>query len=244
MGAYGQAPSRLTGFRGAGILAARTMGTSVDSSIPLFASFGLTALLSACSGSSANSSASTPPPAAGAGAATVASQARAIGGCSAPASGEEMRTSDVDDNGNPEVCKYYRTIDDPERPGQRKSMLARMTLDVNGDGKTDIERNFAADGLVVQESWDTDFDGRVDEVRSFEEGKITRAERDQDNDGRMEVIRFYDDGKLERKEVDTNGDGKPDRWEYFKRREDPCPPKARQARWRLPVGAHVVRITT
>lgn len=174
--------------------------------------------LIACGGSTAQSA---PAPTGSASPAVVgrASQSAAIGGCTPPTSGEDIRTTDVNDDGLPEVCKYYRTVDDPERPGQRKSLLVRQDLDVNWDGKVDIKRVFSSEGVVTREEWDADYDGRVDEVRTFEEGKIVRSERDQDNDGRMEVVRFYAAGKLERKETDTNGDGKPDRWEYFKRRE-------------------------
>lgn len=138
-----------------------------------------------------------------------------IGGCGAPTAGQELRTTDVDGNGRPEVCKYYADVDDPERPGQRKNVLVAQDLDVNWDGKVDISRKFGADGLVIEESWDADYDGNVDERRIFEKGIIVRAERDQDNDGRWDVVRFYEEGKLVRKETDTNRDGEPDRWEYF-----------------------------
>lgn len=166
----------------------------------------------ACGGSTqAASTGSTTPTAAG-------SKAAFIGGCNPAQSGEQLRVTDVNDDGFPEVCKYYREVDDPERPGQKKTVLLRQDLDVSWDGKIDIKRTFDASGLVVREEWDADYDGRVDEVRYFEDGKIVRSERDQDNDGQTDVTRFYVDGKLERKESDTNGDGKTDRWEYFKGR--------------------------
>lgn len=166
--------------------------------------------MAACGGPSR----AAPPPEAPAATARTTS-AVPIGGCQAPGSGEELRTTDTNGDGSPEVCKYYRDVADPERPGQNRTLLVRQDLDLNWDNKTDITREFGPDGNVVKESWDTDYDGRIDEVRTFEEGTIVRAERDQDNDGRFEIVRIYEDGKLVRKEIDSNGDGKPDRWEYF-----------------------------
>jgi len=129
---------------------------------------------------------------------------------------DDVRVSDIDEDGRPEVKKYYEQVPDPERPGQRKSVLVRQELDLTWDGRTDIWRYFDADGKVVKEEWDFDFDGNVDETRFFEDGVIVRAERDQNNDGQIDVVRFYaEGGKLERKETDTNGDGQPDRWEYY-----------------------------
>jgi hypothetical protein len=168
----------------------------------------------ACGGASQ----SAPPPDTAPASSVARSEPAPIGGCAAAGSGEELRTSDVDDDGRPEVCKYYRTIDDPERPGQQKSQLVRQDVDVNGDGKVDIKRLFDETGQATREEWDTDYDGRVDEVRLYEDGDIVRSERDQDNDGQMEVVRYYEEGKLERKETDTNGDGQTDRWEYFEGR--------------------------
>lgn len=172
---------------------------------------GLALLASACGGSTRAPENGAPP--AGARAPAVAAS---IGGCRPAESGEELVTSDLNEDGRPEVCKYYRNIDDPQRPGQNKSALIRQDLDLNWDGRVDIKRTFDAEGTVVREEWDADYDGKVDIVRTFENGVIVRSEHDQNNDGRMEIVRHYTDGKLERKEVDTNGDGKTDRWEYYR----------------------------
>lgn len=123
--------------------------------------------------------------------------------------------ADVDGDGRPEVVKYYQDVDDPERPGQKKSALMRQDIDLNWDGRLDVCRYFSAAGVVVREELDLDYDARVDDVRWYEEGTIVRSERDRNNDGRADVIRRYKAGKLTQKEVDTNEDGQPDRWEYF-----------------------------
>ena len=128
---------------------------------------------------------------------------------------DDLRTSDIDNDGKPEVFKYYSRIDDPERPGEKKTQLTRQDVDLNWDGKIDIWRYFDASGKVEREEWDTDYDGKVDDTRFFENGVITRAERDRNNDGRADMVRYYKSGALERKESDTNGDGQIDRWEYF-----------------------------
>lgn len=128
---------------------------------------------------------------------------------------EDVRTSDIDQDGRPEVYKYYKTVDDPERPGEKKTVLVRQDIDLTWDGKIDIWRYFDATGKVQREEWDTDYDGNVDETRYFEGGVMVRSERDRNNDGRADMTRYYKDGKLERKESDTNGDGQVDRWEYF-----------------------------
>jgi antitoxin component YwqK of YwqJK toxin-antitoxin module len=127
----------------------------------------------------------------------------------------DVRTTDVDNDGRPEVIKYYKMVDDPEKTGAQKRMLVRQDLDVTWDGRTDIWRYFDVGGKVTREEWDTDYDGNVDETRFFEGGVLVRSERDRNNDGKADVNRYYKDGVLERKESDTNGDGQVDRWEYY-----------------------------
>src|SRR5688572_4437186 len=126
---------------------------------------------------------------------------------------DDVRTSDIDNDGKAEVYKYYGRVDDPDRPGEKKTQLTRQDLDLNWDGKSDIWRYFDGKGKVEREEWDTDYDGNVDDTRFFDNGVIARAERDRNNDGKADMIRYYKSGKLERKESDTNGDGQVDRSE-------------------------------
>ncbi|MBK8013775.1 MAG: hypothetical protein IPK13_20800 [Deltaproteobacteria bacterium] len=127
----------------------------------------------------------------------------------------DVRTSDLNNDGVPELTKYYKEVDDPAVAGKKKSVLVRQDIDMTWDGRVDIWRYFDDQGQVVREEWDTDYDGNVDETRFFENGVIVRSERDRNNDGRPDIFRYYAKGQLERKEVDTNGDGQIDRWEYF-----------------------------
>jgi hypothetical protein len=122
---------------------------------------------------------------------------------------ENSRSADLDNDGRPEITKFYKTGADG------KPQLARQDIDLTWDGRVDIWRYFGDNGLVEKEEWDTDYDSKVDEIRYFEDGTIVRSERDRNNDGRFDIFRHYKVGKLERKESDTNDDGKVDRWEYY-----------------------------
>lgn len=173
------------------------------------------ALVTACGGKKKSGEVKQP---------TAAAPAASANGPKSPQPGgttgatDDVRTSDLDNDGRPEVTKYYKTIDDPERPGQKKTILVRQDIDLTWDGKVDIWRYFDDNGMAEKEEWDTDYDGKIDETRFFEGGVIVRSERDRNNDGRPDVMRYYKEGKLERKETDTNGDGQVDRWEYFQGR--------------------------
>jgi hypothetical protein len=169
--------------------------------------FGLALLVPACGGKQKTKSPATP-------AAQPEAPKVAIPGGQEGAT-ENTRTADLDNDGRPEVIKYYKTGSDPARPGESKPILVRQDLDLNWDGRVDIWRYFTDAGLVEKEEWDTDYDGKIDEIRHFEEGLILRSERDRNNDGRFDVVRHYKDGKIERKESDTNDDGRVDRWEYY-----------------------------
>ncbi|MCA9551183.1 MAG: hypothetical protein KC933_14200 [Myxococcales bacterium] len=180
----------------------------------LILTFALAGAVSACGGKKQSQGPSASPSATPAGASTGGAPKAPKPGGGGPSS-EDVRTSDLDNNGVPEVYKYYKSVPDPERPGQEKTVLIRQDIDLTWDGKIDIWRYFTPGGVVEREEWDTDYDGNVDETRFFEGGVLVRTERDRNNDGRPDVIRYYKKGVIERKESDTNGDGKVDRWEYF-----------------------------
>lgn len=141
------------------------------------------------------------------------SQSAVLGGTQGGS--EDIRSADLDHDGRPEVFKHYKSVSDPARPGEEKIVIVRQDVDLNWDGKIDIWRYFSESGAAEKEEWDLDYDGRVDEVRTFENGVIAKSERDRNNDGRPDVTRHYKAGKLDSKETDTDDDGKVDRWEYF-----------------------------
>ena len=135
--------------------------------------------------------------------------------CSETRKTKNLKEGDVDGDGRADTFKYYKEIDDPERPGEKKVILVRQDVDINWDGRLDICRFFDDKGKVDREEFDLDYDGKVDEIKLYEEGVIKTAKRDRNNDGRYDVTRTYKNGKLVQKATDTNDDGKPDRWEYF-----------------------------
>jgi hypothetical protein len=135
--------------------------------------------------------------------------------CSETRKTNNVKEGDVDGDGRADTYKYYKEIDDPERKGERKVILVRQDVDLNWDGRLDICRFYDDKGKVDREELDLDYDGKVDEVKIYENGVISLAQRDRNNDGRFDVTRRYKNGKLVQKETDTNDDGKPDRWEYY-----------------------------
>ena len=76
--------------------------------------------------------------------------------CSDDGKTKDARAVDVDGDGRPEVIKYYQEVDDPERPGEKKSALIRQDIDLNWDGKIDVCRKFSPAGLAVREEIEPD----------------------------------------------------------------------------------------
>lgn len=171
---------------------------------------GLVLLLPACGGSKARSPGVAKPTTETQTEAPKVAQSGGQQGATA-----DVRTADLDNDGRPEVTKYYKNVPDPDRAGETKTILVRQDIDLNWDGKVDIWRYFNERGFAEKEEWDTDYDTKIDEIRHFEDGVIVRSERDRNNDGRFDIVRHFKEGKLERKESDTNDDGRIDRWEYY-----------------------------
>ncbi|MEM7675771.1 MAG: hypothetical protein AAF449_07170, partial [Myxococcota bacterium] len=84
--------------------------------------FSLCVAATACGGQNA---APGPQPAAGAAAINAATSGRLQPGGQAGAT-DDVRTADIDNDGRPEVFKYYQSIPDPDKPGQRKTVLVRQ----------------------------------------------------------------------------------------------------------------------
>jgi hypothetical protein len=131
-----------------------------------------------------------------------------------PPGEEHVQTYDLHRTGKPDVWVYSVTTQDASgRPVERR---VRKEADLNGDGKVDIVYSFDADGQVMKETLDLDYDGKVDDTLYFEKGKKVRSEKDLDGDGRVDTWSYYDGTeKLVRKERDVKGTGKVDYWEYW-----------------------------
>jgi hypothetical protein len=101
--------------------------------------------------------------------------------------------------------------------------LARRQSDLNNDGRFDITTFYDvapkpnAVPQRTREELDMDFDGRLDLVENYIEGRLKDTEIDTNFDGGRDVYKeFQTDGKLVRRTLDSNGDGQPDTFEDYK----------------------------
>lgn len=87
--------------------------------------------------------------------------------------------------------------------------------DMNGDGKPDLSRYFAAGAdedqkKLVRLEVDLNFDGRVDKINSYnsETGKLAKVELNWDFDKAFDMVEIYDaEGNLETEEIDRDFNG-------------------------------------
>ena len=123
----------------------------------------------------------------------------------------------------------------------RGGQLLCELIDVNFDGQSDVLRFFGSDGqTLTREEQDFDFDGKVDQVAWFENGKVaekdldtnfdahfdtwitcdgplvTGIERDRRHSGQTDAWEAYENGRLTEARYDENDDGRPDKWEMFR----------------------------
>ncbi|MCX7808927.1 MAG: hypothetical protein N2515_09985, partial [Deltaproteobacteria bacterium] len=117
-----------------------------------------------------------------------------------------------------DVRRVYRRMGDP--PAVRLILVCRE-VDLDGDGRKDMVRYYNDESRPLREEADRDFDGQIDALTFFQEGRIVRQEFDTNADGRIDTKLFFDDeGKPFRAERDLTGrstpsEWKPDRWEYY-----------------------------
>jgi hypothetical protein len=98
-----------------------------------------------------------------------------------------------------------------------------VTLDANGDGKTDVVKLFIAamqDGHASQQlvckQTDLDFDGKMDLVQYYGPGgELFMDEYSMDYSGKFNGRSFFQEGKKVRSEKDMDFDGKPDYFEFY-----------------------------
>ena len=126
-----------------------------------------------------------------------------------------LKQFDLNRDGEPDIFKFYREVDDPKNPGNKLEQLVRKDLDINHDGTIDIIRFYDDKGQLTEERVDLDFDGRFDSISYFKEGVLSRQEIDINFDGKPDVTKYFDNGQISRIESDRNGDGRVDTWEYF-----------------------------
>ena len=92
------------------------------------------------------------------------------GRCVPNGAGYEVTEYDTSGDNTPDVRKLFRTMGE--------GTLARLVLvcreaDLNGDGRKDIVRLYTEEGRPMREEADRDFDGRIDEVTRFTNGRVS-----------------------------------------------------------------------
>jgi hypothetical protein len=110
------------------------------------------------------------------------------------------------------IRRVYALLGEGE---ERKRVLICREVDTNLDGAKDVVRTYNERGEALNETADTDFDGKVDTWITFSRGKIVKVAVDQTKNGKPDETRVYMGGKLSRVQLDENDDGKIDAWEIY-----------------------------
>ncbi len=139
------------------------------------------------------------------------------GRCMPNGPGYEVSEYDTSGDNTPDVRKLFKTMGE--------GSLARLVLvcreaDLNGDRRKDIVRLYNDEGRPAREEVDRDFDGTIDEISHFTNGRITLREVDTSGDGMIDTKIFYESGVPVRAERDMKARSnlatwQPDRWEYY-----------------------------
>jgi hypothetical protein len=98
---------------------------------------------------------------------------------------------------------------------ERKRVLICREVDTNLDGVKDVVRTYNERGEALNETADTDFDGKIDTWLTFSRGRIVKIETDATKNGKPDRTKVYMNGKLSRVQIDQNDDGKTDVWEIY-----------------------------
>jgi hypothetical protein len=130
-----------------------------------------------------------------------------------PRPGEIIREYDLNHDGRTDVWTYSVLGADG------KETVVRKEKDLNNDGRVDSWEEFEPDGTLAKLTYDMDFDGKPDVTLFFEKDQLVRKAYAFGFDGVPHSFNFYEKGKLVRKERDSNGDGRIDVWEYWENGE-------------------------
>jgi hypothetical protein len=95
------------------------------------------------------------------------------------------RTEDLNRDGRPDVWRAYG----------RDGRLARVAVDTNFDGRSDVEELYE-DGLLVRRQTDRNFDDQIDLVQDFDPAtrQIVRSLTDVDADGVADLLVLFQNG--------------------------------------------------
>jgi hypothetical protein len=100
--------------------------------------------------------------------------------------GGDLRTEDHNRDGRPDVWRTY------DRQGQ----LAKMAVDTNFDGRSDVDEYYQGGALVRRES-DRDFNDRIDLIQEFDATtrEHVRSLVDKDFDGTADLLILFQGGQ-------------------------------------------------
>lgn len=139
------------------------------------------------------------------------------GRCMPDGPGYEVTEYDTSGDSTADVRKLFKTMGE--------GSLSRLVLvcreaDLNGDRRKDVVRLYNDEGRPIREEVDRDFDGQIDEISQFTNGRIAVREIDTSGNGVIDTKIFYEAGVPVRAERDMSGRSsvatwQPDRWEYF-----------------------------
>ena len=139
------------------------------------------------------------------------------GRCDSSGAGHETSEYDTSGDDYPDVRRVFQRVGEP--PLTRLVLTCREA-DLNADGIKDVVRYYNDEGRPLREEADRNFDGTMDMITFFQDGRIVRQEQDSNSDGRVDTKIFFERGEMTRTERDlagrsSTGRWQPDRWEYF-----------------------------
>jgi hypothetical protein len=111
---------------------------------------------------------------------------------------------------NPDIFIVYKV----DKNGGPKELQMQL-FDLNRDGKIDLVKHYIH-GKLSREEKDTNFDGVTDLVIEYNSttGAVTKKSQ---SDGKTNIWTYYSKDEIYRKELDRNSDGKPDMWVYYRK---------------------------
>lgn len=138
--------------------------------------------------------------------------------CDAKAADHETSEYDTSGDDIPDVRKVFLRVGG----ATGRLVLVCREADLNADGSKDVVRYYTNEGRPLREETDRDFDGKMDEITHYEDGRIALVEADQSNNGVIDVKVYYENGRPLRAERDTAGrststEWRPNIWEYYEK---------------------------
>ncbi len=124
----------------------------------------------------------------------------------APSGADRVLRQDRNDDGRPDVTTWISA-------GVRR----RQAQDTNFDGRDDLFFTFDEKGLLAKAEVDTRHDGKIHLIRTYADEAPFEDRLDSDNDGHLDTVVSYEAGRMVRQTRDNNRDGKPDLHFWFDR---------------------------